>query len=80
MVVRIRQAWTPNLGAQGQTMVKFTIQRDGKLTNVEVERPSGTTTLDLAAMRAILSTRALTPLPDAFPNPTLTVHLNFQYQ
>ena len=25
-------------------------------------------------------TRQLPPLPEAFPNPTLTVHLNFQYQ
>ena len=80
MVVRIRQAWQQNQGATGQTLVKFTIQRDGSLTNVEVERPSGTSTLDLAALRAVMSTRTLQPLPEAFPNPTLTVHLNFQYQ
>jgi TonB family protein len=80
MMVRIRQAWQQNQGSTGQTLVKFTIQRDGTLTNAEIERPSGTSTLDLAALRAILSTRTLPPLPDAFPNPTLTVHLNFQYQ
>jgi TonB family protein len=79
MVTRIRAAWNQNQGAAGATLVKFTIQRDGKLTNVETERPSGTTTLDLAAMRAVLTTRTLPPLPDAFPNPTLTVHLNFEY-
>jgi len=45
-----------------------------------IEKPSGTSTLDLAALRAVMSTRTLQPLPDAFPNPTLTVHLNFQYQ
>lgn len=79
MVTRIRAAWNQNQGASGTTLVKFTIQRDGKLTNVETERQSGTTTLDLAAMRAVLTTRTLPPLPDAFPNPTLTVHLNFEY-
>jgi TonB family protein len=79
MVTRIRAAWNQNQGAVGATLVKFTIQRDGKLTNVETERQSGTTTLDLAAMRAVLTTRTLPPLPDAFPNPTLTVHLNFEY-
>jgi TonB family protein len=79
MVVRIRQAWDKSQGA-GQTMVKFTIQRDGKLTNIELERPSGATTLDIAALRAVRTTTTLPPLPDAFPNPTLTVHLNFQYQ
>jgi hypothetical protein len=36
--------------------------------------------LDLAALRAVVGTRTLNPLPAPFPNPTLTVHLNFQYQ
>jgi TonB family protein len=80
MVTRIRAAWNPNQGASGQTLVKFTIQRDGKLTNVELERSSGTTPLDLAAMRAVITTRTLPPLPDAYPNPTLPVHLNFEYK
>ena len=80
MLVRIRQAWNRDQGAAGQAMVKFTIQRDGTLTNAEIERPSGTTTLDIAALRAVLTTKTLPPLPGAFPNPTLTVHLNFQYQ
>ena len=80
MIVRIRQAWNQKQGAAGETKVKFTIQRDGSLTNTEIEQPSGTTTLDIAALRAVVSTRTLPPLPTAFPNPTLTVHLNFQYQ
>jgi TonB family protein len=80
MIVRIRQAWQQQQGATGRTLVKFTIQRDGMLTNVEIARPSGTSTLDLAALRAVISTRMLPPLPDAFPNPTLTVRLDFNYQ
>ena len=75
-----QSAWNQNQGAAGQTLVKFTIQRDGSIQNVAVERGSGTTPLDIAAMRAVLQTKSLPPLPDAFPNPTLTVHLNFQYQ
>lgn len=80
MVTRIRSAWDQRQGAAGNAYVKFTIQRDGKLTNVELERSSGTTPLDLAAMRAVLTTRTLPPLPDAFPNPTLTVKLQFEYK
>jgi TonB family protein len=80
MVTRIRSAWNQKQGATGNALVKFTIQRDGSLTNVELERSSGTTPLDLAAMRAVLTTRTLPPLPDAFPNPTLPVHLNFEYK
>ena len=43
MLERIRQAWNQNQGVGRQTIVKFTIQRDGKLTDIEIERPSGTT-------------------------------------
>jgi TonB family protein len=80
MLERIRTVWNQNQGSSGQVMVKFTIQRDGTLTSGQVERGSGNPTLDIAAQRAIAMTRKLPPLPDAFPNPTLTVHLNFQYQ
>ena len=79
MVERIRGAWVQSQGASGQVLVKFTIQRDGTLTSGQVERGSGNATLDMAAQRAVAMTRKLGPLPDAFPNPTLTVHLNFQY-
>jgi hypothetical protein len=34
----------------------------------------------LNAQRAVTLTKQLPPLPEAFPNPTLTVHLNFEYQ
>jgi len=64
----------------GATVVKFTIQRDGTLSDIESERSSGYSSLDLNARRAVQITRQLPPLPAAFPNPTLTVHLNFQYQ
>jgi TonB family protein len=80
MVERIRGAWVQNQGAGGQVRVKFTIQRDGTLVSPQVERSSGNPTLDLAAQRAVAMTRKLPPLPDAFPNPTLGVYLNFIYQ
>jgi len=80
MVVRIRSVWSMNQGAAGQTLVKFTIQRDGSIRNAEVERSSNLAVLDTAALRAVVQTRTLPPLPDPFPNPTLTVHLSFQYQ
>lgn len=80
MVERIRSVWVWRQGAAGQVLVKFTIQRDGRTTGYEVERSSGSPVLDLAAMRAVAQTRTLPPLPAQFPNPTLTVHLNFEYQ
>lgn len=80
MIARIRSAWNQNQGARGTSLIRFTIQRDGRITDATIFQPSGTTTLDTAALRAVLATRTLPPLPDAFPNPTLTMRLSFQYQ
>lgn len=79
MTERIKAAWDQKQGVTGQAVVRFTIQRDGRLTDAAVERASGYPVLDLAALRSILVTRQLPPLPAAFPNPSLTVHLNFEY-
>jgi TonB family protein len=79
MVDRIRSNWTARAEAAGETMVKFTIMRDGQISGVEVEKSSGYAALDINAQRALLMTRTLPPLPGQFPNPSLTVHLNFQY-
>ena len=80
MVQRIRQSWNANQGAGGRVGVKFTIRRDGMLTNVEVEEPSGQAMLDLESRRAVLLTRQLPPLPPEFTPPSLTVHVTFTYK
>jgi TonB family protein len=80
MVDRIRSQWAQNQGVAGLVIMRVTIQRDGTLTDISVERPTADPTLNLAAQRAVVLTRKLPPLPDAFPNPTLTVHLSFEYQ
>jgi protein TonB len=80
MTERIKSAWSQNQGVTGQTVVKFTIQRDGRLTEATIEKSSGSPALDLTALRAVVVAKQIPPLPAAFPNPTLTVHLNFAYQ
>jgi TonB family protein len=60
--------------------VKFTIERDGTLSDISLFKSSGNSVLDNAAQRAVIVTRQLPPLPGAFSNPTLTVRLNFEYQ
>ena len=79
MVERVRASWVPKAEATAVTIVKFTIQRDGTITGAEVEKSSGFTALDLAALRAVIGTRQLPPLPANYPNPSLGVHLNFEY-
>jgi TonB family protein len=76
----IRRNWNPNQGTTGEVLMKFTIQRDGTLTSVQVEKASGNPMLDIESQRALLKTRALPALPREFTENTLTVHLGFDYQ
>jgi periplasmic protein TonB len=80
MLERIRSSWSQRAEVAGNVIIKFTIERDGRISDTSVERSSGYDPLDINARRAVLVTQQLPPLPSAFPNPTLTVHLNFQYQ
>jgi outer membrane biosynthesis protein TonB len=80
MIERIRSNWNPRSEFTGETIVKFTIYRDGTIKDITLERTSNYMALDLTSQRAVYMTKTLPPLPAAFTNPTLTVHLNFQYQ
>ena len=61
-------------------MIKFTIQRDGMITTVELDETSRQPGARPRARRALLTTRQLPPLPAAYhANQTLTVHLTFEY-
>lgn len=75
----IKRNWNQNQGASGKVQVKFTIRRDGTLSDVQVEQPSNIALLDLESQRAILKTRQLPALPREFTENTLTVHLIFDY-
>lgn len=80
MTERIKTNWNQRAEVAGMVIVKYTIQRDGTIVDASVERSSGYVALDINALRAVVGTRQLPPLPAPFPNPTLTVHLNFQYR
>jgi protein TonB len=75
----IQSNWNPRQGVAGSVVVRFVVQRDGRIADVETEYPSGLPALDLTAQRAVLLTRQLPALPAAFPDSSLTVHLRFNY-
>ena len=79
MVDLIKRNWNENQGASGQVQVKFTIRRDGTITDIGLEKPSNVSLLDLESQRALAKTRTLPPLPREFSENTLTVHLIFDY-
>jgi hypothetical protein len=70
MIERIRSNWNARAEA-GETMVEFTIMRDGQIGR----KMSGFAALDINAQRALLVARQLPAL-----HPTLTVHLGFHAQ
>jgi TonB family protein len=80
MLQLIQANWNGNQSVSGQSQVKFTILRDGTLTDIELEKPSGFFALDREAQRAVLVTKRLPPLPRPFTEDHLTVHLVFQYE
>ena len=80
MVELIRRRWNNQQRVAGEVMMKFTIQRDGRITDVVRETSSGYFALDQSAERALLLTAQLPQLPSPFADDSLTVHLNFQYQ
>jgi outer membrane biosynthesis protein TonB len=75
----IKTNWSGNQGASATTLMRFVIQRDGRIVDISVEKSSGVQTLDFYAQRALMLTKA-PPLPAAFPDSALVVHLYFDYK
>ncbi len=80
MLQIVQKNWNAQQQVAGEALIKFRIQRDGRVTDIELERSSGYTALDITAQRALFMTQRLPALPAAFPESQLTVHLRFQYQ
>jgi TonB family protein len=80
MVTRINQNWNSRQATPGTTSMKFTIQRDGRITDITVAKSSGYQMLDFLAQRTLMAVSPLPPLPQAYTNPTLVINLDFEYQ
>jgi len=78
MASTIKSNWNSSVGAAGRTHLRFVIQRDGRITDITVEQSSGVEFMDSYARRALILSK-LQPLPTAYDQPTLAVHLNFEY-
>ncbi|HEX7155010.1 MAG TPA: TonB family protein [Thermoanaerobaculia bacterium] len=85
MVSQIRYHWYQNMpqiirtGMKGVVTIRFTIQRSGQITNIELLQSSGVPPYDFAARKAIQLASPLKPLPADFPNPTERVTCMFYY-
>ena len=85
MVSRIRVNWYANMpqlirtGIGGVVTIRFTIQRDGRITEVIILKSSGHPPYDFAARKAIELSSPLNPLPSDFPNANERVTAMFYY-
>lgn len=85
MVSRIRVNWYAHMpqiirtGMKGVVTIRFTIHRDGRITDVTILRSSGVPPYDLAARKAIELSSPLRALPKDFPNASERVTCIFYY-
>ena len=85
MISRIRVNWynhMPQLirtGMKGVVTIRFTIQRDGRLTEIELLHSSGVPPYDNAARKSIELSSPLNPLPKDFPKSSERVTAMFYY-
>ncbi len=77
---RIAQSWTPPGGGQGaHTVVYFRITRGGAIAGPRIEQGSGVDFFDQAALRAVVLSDPLPPLPLGWSGSELGVHFGFEY-
>jgi TonB family protein len=76
---RIIKNWNQNQKMSGTVTMKFVIQRNGQITEIQVGESSGNPVLDIAAQRALINTRMLAPLPTGYSGQRLGVQLQFEY-
>jgi len=79
MLTLIGANWLkPEVTEGTAAVVAFSIQRDGRITDVKLITPSGLGVYDRAAVRAIYAANPLPPLPPEFQGERLGVHLRFR--
>lgn len=78
VVMLIKRNWQQRQGHVGMSKLKFTIARDGTISDISVVEGANQL-LNLASQRALIQTRSVPPLPVAFTPPRLTVYLEFEY-
>ncbi|MBU4306851.1 MAG: TonB C-terminal domain-containing protein [Candidatus Aminicenantes bacterium] len=82
---RISSSWYSSLVAPGLkgkhiTGVYFIVRRNGEISDLRVEHPSGVSSLDLSARRAIENAAPFAPLPNDFSSQYLVVHFEFEWE
>ena len=82
IIERIKGNWSipSNLRhAQGHTTVIFYIDKNGQYTGLSIVGSSGSSSLDYAALSAIIGSNPFPPLPKGFPGEHVGAKFVFSY-
>ena len=67
------------MGQRGRTVVQFSIAKDGSVPKLVIHFPSGTESLDRAAVAGISASNPFPPLPSEYKGAVLRLQLVFSY-
>ena len=78
---QIARNWTPPAGATtgARAEVYFRVSRSGALSGLRLDVGSGNSVFDQSALRAVVITQQLPPLPLGYSGADLGIHFGFEY-
>ncbi|HEX3179203.1 MAG TPA: TonB family protein [Methylomirabilota bacterium] len=76
---KVTERWSGKALPGQQPVAVFEINRDGQVGRLSIEKSSGNSYYDQAALRAIAEANPFPPLPAEYTEPTLRVHLGFNF-
>ncbi|MCD6418994.1 TonB C-terminal domain-containing protein [bacterium] len=81
IMTKIANNWLNPLrgGRKMSVTIYFRIQKNGTVSDVKVEKKSGNSLLDQSALRAVLASSPLPPLPESYSGDFLGVHFEFEH-
>ena len=71
---------SPNLTSAPRVYVTFDIQRDGTITDVKVAQSSGNSDVDRSALRAVIASNPVGPLPSDYSGSQVSVSCYFDFR
>lgn len=81
----VRRNWfavipeSAKLGRRGRVQLQFAISRDGSVPKLVISTPSGTDSLDRAAVAGVSASNPFPPLPAEFPGNEIRLQFTFLY-
>ena len=82
---RISSNWllstiSPNILSAPRVYITFDVQRDGSISNAQITQSSNVPEVDRSALRAVLASNPLGPLPADYSGGKVSVQFYFDFQ